>query len=89
MEFYVNEAGCSSLADSLQSDMNKIAGLINEIEQQNSTLQSALGEDADTISASVRKMTGALQSAQQQISSIRANMSDYMSRVHQAKVVLH
>ena len=89
MEFIVNEQGCQQLAENIQTDINKIATLISEIEGKNSTLQSALGEDADTIAASVKTMNNALQGAQRSFSVVRADMTEYMARVHQAKVALH
>lgn len=88
MEFIVNESGCRQLSTDMLSNMREIATMIAEIDSQNGTLKAALGDDYDTIARSVRIMTSELQNAHSELNVIISDMSEYMSRVHQARVSL-
>ena len=88
MEFIVNESGCRQLSTDMLSNMKDIAGIISEIESQNSTLKAALGDDYDAIAHSVNIMTSELSNAYSELEIIINDMSEYMQRVHQARVSL-
>ena len=89
MEFVVNETGCRQLSTDMLSNMREIATLISEIDSQNGTLKAALGDDYDAIARSVRYMTSELSNAHNELNVIINDMTEYMSRVHQARVSLN
>lgn len=89
MEFIMNEQGCSKLSTDMLTAMRQIAGLVSEIQSQNGTLRSALGEDYDAIARSVSIMTRELTSAQSELNVIIADMNEYIERVHQARIALN
>lgn len=89
MEFTVNEQGCRQLSADMLTQMRSIAILVSEIDGQNGTLQSALGEDSEAIARTVRVMTAELSAAQQELNIIINDMGEYMSRVQQARVALN
>lgn len=88
MEFIVNESGCRQLSADMLTNMREIATLVSEIDAQNGTLKAALGDDYDAIARSVRIMASELQNAHSELNVIINDMSEYMSRVHQARVSL-
>ena len=88
MEFVVNESGCRQLSEDMLSNMHEIAVLISDIESQNGTLKAALGDDYDAIARSIRYMISELSNAQSELNVIINDMTDYLSRVHQARVSL-
>lgn len=89
MEFVVNESGCRALSTDMLSNLKEIAGLVSEIDSQNGTLKAALGDDYDAIARTVRIMAGELNSAYQELNTIINDMSEYMARVHEARVSLN
>ena len=89
MEFVVNESGCRALSTDMLSNLKEIAGLVSEIDSQNGTLKAALGDDYDAIARIVRTMTSELNSAYQELNTIINDMSEYMARVHEARVSLN
>jgi len=89
MEFVVDENGCRQLSTDMLKNMREIATLISEIDSQNGTLRAALGDDYDSIARSVRYMVSELSNAQTELNVIINDMSEYMSRVHQARVFLN
>ncbi len=88
MEFIVNESGCRQLSADMLTNMREIAMLVSKIDSQNGTLRAALGDDYDAIARSVRIMTSELQNAHSELNVIINDMTEYMSRVHQARVSL-
>ena len=88
MDFIVNESGCRQLSEDMLSNMHEIAVLISDIESQNGTLKAALGDDYDAIARSIRYMISELSNAQSELNVIINDMTDYLSRVHQARVSL-
>ena len=89
MDFVVNESGCRQLSVDMLNYLKEIAGLVSEIDSQNGNLQAALGDDYEAIASSVRIITGELNSAYRELNTIIADMNEYMSRVHQARVSLN
>lgn len=89
MEFVVNEKMCHNLSNEMLQQMRQIAQLVAEIDSQNGTLRSALGEDYNAIASSVRVMTSELNSAMGELNTIIRDMKEYMSQVHQARVSLN
>ena len=89
MEFVVNEKMCHNLSNEMLQQMRQIAQWVAEIDSQNGTLRSALGEDYNAIASSVRVMTSELNSAMGELNTIIRDMKEYMSQVHQARVSLN
>ena len=89
MEFVVNEKMCHNLSNEMLQQMRQIAQLVAEIDSQNGTLRSALGEDYNAIASSVRVMTSELNNAMGELNTIIRDMKEYMSQVHQARVSLN
>ena len=52
-------------------------------------MKAALGDDYDAIARTVRTMTSELNSAYQELNTIINDMSEYMARVHEARVSLN
>lgn len=88
MEFIVDENGCRQLSLDMLACMREIAGLIADIESQNTTLKAALGDDYEAIAKSVRYITAELSNAQTELNVIINDMGEYLQRVHQARVAL-
>lgn len=88
MEFVVNERGCRQLSADMLLSLKEIAGLVTKIDSQNGTLKAALGDDYDTIARTVRIMTAELSGAYQELNTIINDMSEYMARIHEARVSL-
>lgn len=89
MEFVVNESGCRQLSTDMLANLREIAGLVAEIDSQNSTLKAALGDDYDAIARTVRIMSGELNNAYQELNTIIQDMGEYMAQVHQARISLN
>lgn len=89
MEFVVNESGCRQLSADMLLILKEIAGLVTEIDSQNGLLKAALGDDYETIARTVRIMTAELSSAYQELNTIINDMSEYMERIHEARVSLN
>lgn len=89
MEFVVNENGCRQLSADMLLSLKEIAGLVAEIDSQNGTLKAALGDDYDAIARTVRVMTSELNGAYQELNTIINDISEYMARVHEARVSLN
>lgn len=89
MEFVVNEQMCRNLSSEMLQQMRQIAQLVSEIQSQNTTLRSALGEDYHAIARSVQIMTSELSGAMSELNTIISDMNEYLGRVHQARVSLN
>ena len=89
MEFVVNESGFRALSTDMPSNLKEIAGLVSGIDSQNGTVKAALGDDYDAIARTVRTMTSEVSSAYQELNTIINDMSEYMARVHEARVSLN
>ena len=89
MQFDVNEQGVRALSQEMLGQLRQIALLINEIDSQNNTLRSALGDDYQAINSSVQIMKGELGSALTELNTIISMMQEYMARVVQARNALN
>lgn len=89
MEFIVNESACRQLSVDMLTDMKNVALLIAEINNQNSNLMAALGDDYQSINRSVQVMASEFADAQHELDTIIRDMNEYMARVGQARVALN
>ena len=89
MEFVMDEAQCRQLSEDMLTSLRTLAVLINDIDSQNGTLRAALGDDYEAIARSVRSMKTELGNAYSELNGIINDMSEYISRVHQARIALN
>lgn len=89
MEFLVNEQGCRNLIGEMYNEMNKLGTLISELESMDGTLRMALGDDYQAIGRSISLMKSEFTDAYREFRTIAQDMDEYMSRVHQVRVVMN
>ena len=89
MEFVVNEPGCERLIQDMDAGLREIKRLADEMQEADSMLRSALGEDYDAVGRSTRYVISQLGEADREMSGIIRDMREYMARVKRTRVILN